>query len=107
MIPLLVNSVGGTADRRRTPWFRNVPDPAMVWQTAGIGGSTLHYYANCPRAFPSAIDNEWPIHYKDLIPYYEKVEATLPVNLPQLHLKRHSSIMDQKRRAFLLIEHWT
>lgn len=68
----------GTADRRRTPWFRNVPDPALVWQTAGVGGSTLHYYANCPRAYPHAI-NEWPISYNELIPYYEKVEATLPV----------------------------
>lgn len=69
----------GPADRRRTPWYRNIPDRAILWQTAGIGGSTLHYYANSLRAFPQAIDNEWPISYKELIPYYEKVEATLPV----------------------------
>ncbi|WP_373894763.1 GMC family oxidoreductase N-terminal domain-containing protein [Virgibacillus sp. CBA3643] len=69
----------GSADRRRTPWYRNVPDRSFLYQSAGIGGSTLHYYANSLRAFPQAIDNEWPINYDDLIPYYEKVENTLPV----------------------------
>ncbi|WP_163971097.1 GMC family oxidoreductase N-terminal domain-containing protein [Oceanobacillus halotolerans] len=69
----------GSADRRRTPWYRNTPDQAVLWQSAGIGGSTLHYYANSLRAFPHAIDNEWPISYNELIPYYEKVEDTLPV----------------------------
>ncbi|RKQ27487.1 GMC family oxidoreductase N-terminal domain-containing protein [Oceanobacillus halophilus] len=69
----------GPADRRRTPWYRNIPDQALLWQSAGIGGGTLHYYANSPRAFPEAIDNEWPIDYQELVPYYEKVEATLPV----------------------------
>ncbi|MCM3670503.1 GMC family oxidoreductase N-terminal domain-containing protein [Mesobacillus maritimus] len=69
----------GSADRRRTPWFRNLPDRAVLWQTAGVGGSTLHYYANSLRAFPQAINIEWPINYKELIPYYEKVEQTLPV----------------------------
>ncbi|GAA0472040.1 GMC family oxidoreductase [Alkalibacillus silvisoli] len=69
----------GPADRRRSPWFRNVPDRSLLWQVSGIGGGTLHYYSNSPRAFPEAIDNEWPISYNELIPYYEKVEATLPV----------------------------
>ncbi|MFD1851397.1 GMC family oxidoreductase N-terminal domain-containing protein [Oceanobacillus bengalensis] len=69
----------GSADRRRGPWYRNIPDPTILWQTAGIGGGTIHYYANSLRAFPHAIDNEWPINYADLIPYYEKVEKTLPV----------------------------
>jgi len=69
----------GAADRRRTPWYRNIPDWAVLWQSAGIGGSTLHYYSNSPRAFPDAINNEWPINYDELIPYYEKVEAALPV----------------------------
>ncbi len=69
----------GSADRRRSPWFRHLPDQAFIWQTAGVGGSTLHYYANSLRAFPEAINREWPISYRELIPYYEKVEATLPV----------------------------
>lgn len=77
----------GPADRRRTPWFRNIPDQAVLWQTAGVGGSTLHYYSNSPRAFPEAIDNVWPIRYEELIPYYEKVEATLPVEFAPITSK--------------------
>jgi len=69
----------GAADRRRAPWYRNIPDRAFLWQSSGVGGTTLHYYSNSPRAFPEAIDNEWPIRYNELIPYYEKVEDTLPV----------------------------
>lgn len=68
----------GVADRRRAPWYRNIPERAFIWQTAAVGGGTIHYYANSPRAFPEAI-KEWPISYSELIPYYEKVEATLPV----------------------------
>ncbi|MCM3762526.1 GMC family oxidoreductase N-terminal domain-containing protein [Alkalihalobacillus oceani] len=68
----------GPADRRRSPWNREVPDRAVLWQNAGIGGTTLHYYGNSPRAYPEAI-SEWPLSYEELIPYYEKVEDTLPV----------------------------
>ncbi|AXF55579.1 GMC family oxidoreductase N-terminal domain-containing protein [Salicibibacter kimchii] len=69
----------GPADRRRSPWYRNVPDQSLLWTNAGIGGTTLHYYANSLRAFPEAIDGHWPISYDELVPYYEKVEDTLPV----------------------------
>ncbi|MHA6252018.1 GMC family oxidoreductase N-terminal domain-containing protein [Oceanobacillus sp. CAU 1775] len=68
----------GSADRRRAPWYRNIPNQAFLWQTAAVGGGTIHYYANSLRAFPEAI-KEWPISYQELIPYYEKVEAILPV----------------------------
>ncbi|SFD66520.1 Choline dehydrogenase [Lentibacillus persicus] len=68
----------GAADRRRAPWYRNIPDRALLWQSSGVGGSTQHYYANSLRAFPESIA-EWPISYDELIPYYEKVEAALPV----------------------------
>jgi choline dehydrogenase-like flavoprotein len=69
----------GAADRRRGPWFRNIPDRAFIWQTAAVGGGTIHYYANSLRAFPQAVNGKWPINYDELVPYYEKVEATLPV----------------------------
>jgi choline dehydrogenase-like flavoprotein len=69
----------GAADRRRAPWYRNIPDRSFIWQTAAVGGGTLHYYANSLRAFPEAIDEKWPISYRELIPYYAKVEETLPV----------------------------
>lgn len=69
----------GPADRNRRPWRRNVANGGSVWQSAGVGGSTLIYTANCPRAYPSAVDGIWPISYSELVPYYEKVEADLPV----------------------------
>ncbi|WP_017186467.1 GMC family oxidoreductase N-terminal domain-containing protein [Alkalibacillus haloalkaliphilus] len=69
----------GPADRRRPQWYRNIPKNGLIWQSTGVGGTTQHYWANSPRAYSSAIDQVWPISYKELIPYYEKVEATLPV----------------------------
>ncbi|WP_018924532.1 GMC family oxidoreductase N-terminal domain-containing protein [Salsuginibacillus kocurii] len=69
----------GPADRRRPSWHRNVPKNGLVWQAAGVGGTTQHYWANSPRGYASAIDGVWPLSYRELIPYYEKAEATLPV----------------------------
>jgi choline dehydrogenase-like flavoprotein len=70
----------GPADRSLNPWPRNIVGGGFAWQVAGVGGTTLHYFANSPRAFVQAVDNVWPISYEELIPYYEKVEATLPVH---------------------------
>ncbi len=69
----------GPADRRRSPWHRNLPQNGLIWQATGVGGTTQHYWANSPRAYSQAIDEVWPISYRELIPYYEKVEDTLPV----------------------------
>ncbi|MCL6573419.1 MAG: GMC family oxidoreductase N-terminal domain-containing protein [Bacillus sp. (in: Bacteria)] len=69
----------GPADRRRPAWQRNIPNHGQLWQSTGVGGTTQHYWANSPRAYSMAIDDVWPISYRELIPYYEKVEATLPV----------------------------
>jgi choline dehydrogenase-like flavoprotein len=66
----------GPANRNSGPWLRM---GGLAWQNSGVGGSTLHYFGNCPRAYPSQVDNIWPISYQELVPYYEKVEATLPV----------------------------
>ncbi|MDF2609196.1 MAG: choline dehydrogenase-like flavoprotein [Lachnospiraceae bacterium] len=70
----------GPANRAHGPWARNIAQRGYAWQNSGVGGSTLHYFANSPRAFPEAVDNIWPIPYQELVPYYEKVEATLPVS---------------------------
>ena len=64
----------GPGDRTQAPWARDLPQNCFVWQTAGVGGSTLHYFGNSPRAMPDALPG-----YDDLIPYYEWVEPTLPV----------------------------
>jgi choline dehydrogenase-like flavoprotein len=76
-----------------------------VWQVAGVGGTTQHYFGNCPRAMPGvfagytgqdlgAYDraHEFPFGYRELIPYYEWVEHTLPVQ---------TAAMDTKDLVFL------
>ena len=30
--------------------LRDLPQNCFLWQTAGVGGSTLHYFGNSPRA---------------------------------------------------------
>ncbi|MEX2290948.1 MAG: GMC family oxidoreductase [Mycobacteriales bacterium] len=79
------NVVGGTlrwgpSDRFRSPWVRRVVDAGLVQQIAGVGGTTLHYFGNSPRAYPLAVERGgWPMPYDDLVPYYERVETLLPV----------------------------
>lgn len=70
----------GPANRELSPWPRNFTERGYSWQVSGVGGTTLHYWANSPRAYPQSVNNIWPISYDELIPYYEKVEATLPVH---------------------------
>jgi choline dehydrogenase-like flavoprotein len=72
----------GPGDRAQAPWARDLPQNCFVWQTAGVGGSTLHYFANSPRAMPAALPD-----YAELIPYYEWVEHTLPVQTAALGTK--------------------
>ncbi|SDO36624.1 Choline dehydrogenase [Nakamurella panacisegetis] len=53
----------------------------------GVGGSMIHYAGYTPRFHPSdfrtrstdGVGADWPITYRDLKPYYELIEAELPV----------------------------
>jgi choline dehydrogenase-like flavoprotein len=53
----------------------------------GVGGSMVHYAGYTPRFHPSdfstfsadGVGADWPIPYEDLRPYYEQMEAELPV----------------------------
>lgn len=74
----------GPPDRRVRPWPRERDGVGWLLQTAGVGGNTLHFGGNYPRAYPAAIDAAWPYPYRDLIPYFERVEETLPVVVPDL-----------------------
>jgi choline dehydrogenase-like flavoprotein len=67
----------GPADRDRGFWFRKYPGDGAILQCSGVGGTTLHYLGNHPRAYPASIDEQehWPIDYADLVPYYREVEA--------------------------------
>jgi choline dehydrogenase-like flavoprotein len=82
----MTNPVGGKlrwgpADRGRAPWARTIPDNALVWQAAGVGGTTLAYLGNHPRAFPESVtdDQMWPFDYEELVPYYRELEELHPV----------------------------
>lgn len=56
----------------------------------GVGGSTVHYAAFCPRFHPSdfrvrsqdGVAVDWPISYDELEPYYEQMEREYPVSGP-------------------------
>jgi choline dehydrogenase-like flavoprotein len=53
----------------------------------GVGGSMVHYAGYTPRLHPSDFETftrdgvgaDWPLRYNDLQPYYEALEAELPV----------------------------
>ena len=53
----------------------------------GVGGSMIHYAGYTPRFHPSdfhtmsadGVGADWPIDYAELKPFYEQIEAELPV----------------------------
>ena len=82
----------GPADREKPPWVRDLATSMLMVQLAGVGGTTNHYQGNSPRAAPGAfagyrgadadtydVAHRFPFSYRELLPYYEWVEATLPV----------------------------
>jgi choline dehydrogenase-like flavoprotein len=94
----------GPADRTKPAWFRELPQNSYILQVSGVGGTTQHYFGNCPRAYPGvfagyggadrdAYDtaHRFPFTYQELVPYYEWVEATLPVQ---------TAAMGKKERVF-------
>jgi choline dehydrogenase-like flavoprotein len=74
----------GPLDRTKGPWPRVRDGIGLLFQTPGVGGNTLHYGANHPRAYINSIEADWPFSYRDLVPYYYKVEETLPVQVPEI-----------------------
>ncbi len=54
----------------------------------GVGGAALHYFANLPRLLPNDFKikseqgraHDWPIEYRDLAPYYDKVARDVGVS---------------------------
>jgi choline dehydrogenase-like flavoprotein len=72
----------GPGDRTKQAWVRDLPQNSIIAQIAGVGGTTLHYFANSPRAMPGvfegfhgdhpdAYDREhrFPFSYRALVPY--------------------------------------
>jgi choline dehydrogenase-like flavoprotein len=90
----------GPGDRSKPAWFREMPQNSFLWQVAGVGGTTLQYFGNSPRAFPGVfhgydgadqgnydVAHRFPFGYRELVPYYEWVEATLPVQTAAMGTK--------------------
>jgi choline dehydrogenase-like flavoprotein len=89
----------GPGDRSKPWWFRETPQNSLIWQLAGVGGTTQHYYGNSPRAIAGtflgydgpdkdAYDPKvFPFTYAELVPYYEWVEYTLPVQTAAMGTK--------------------
>lgn len=91
----------GPSDRfENPPWYRELPQSSYLWQVSGVGGTTLHYYGNSLRAMPGvfagyegqdrdAYDtaHRFPFIYEELVPYYEWVEYTLPVQTAAMGTK--------------------
>ena len=82
----------GPSDRSKPAWYREWPQNSFVWQLSGVGGTTQHFYGNYPRAYPGVfegydgpdrngydVDHRFPFTYGELVPYFEWVEATMPV----------------------------
>src|SRR5438270_12411065 len=54
----------------------------------GVGGAALHYFANFPRLMPNDFKVrsehgrglDWPIDYKDVAPFYDKVADDVGVS---------------------------
>jgi choline dehydrogenase-like flavoprotein len=90
----------GPADRKKPAWLRETPQNSLIWQLSGVGGTTQHYYGNSPRAAPGVFmgyagpnkadydtAHLFPFTYRELVPYYEWVEFTLPVQTAAMGTK--------------------
>ena len=90
----------GPADRSKPGWVRELPQSTLFPQLSGVGGTTNHYQGNSPRAMPGsfvgyegsdrgAYDTAhlFPFSYRELRPYYEWVEETLPVQTAPMGTK--------------------
>ncbi len=93
----------GPANRDRPLWNRVYEKRGFTWQNSGVGGSTQHYLGNSPRAYPISIDNQWPISYRDLIPFYEKAEAELPVEFAPTTTKEELYYFGAKKAGWGLL----
>jgi choline dehydrogenase-like flavoprotein len=100
----------GPGDRTKPAWLRELPQNSFLWQVAGVGGTTLHYYGNNPRAQPGVFrgyrKRDWPRYdrahafpfsYRELIPYYEWVEHTLPVQTAAMGAKEEAYLRGAHR----------
>lgn len=100
----------GPADRAKPGWVRELAQSTLFVQLSGVGGTTNHYQGNSPRSAPGVFidylgadrnaydrDHPFPIAYRELIPYYEWVEHTLPVATAPMGLKEEAFFRGAQR----------
>lgn len=93
----------GPEDRSRPAHYREHAQNSLVWQVSGVGGTTQHYFGNSPRAYPGVfsgydgpdaamydVNYLFPFSYDEFVPYYEWVEATLPVQTAGMGTKEET-----------------
>lgn len=96
----------GPADHSRAPWFRDLHQNAFLWQISAVGGTSIHYFANHPRAYPYAVDEQphWPIDYEDLVPYYQLNEQVTHVQQAPATAKEQLFFEGAKRAGYDLLD---
>ncbi|RBI58416.1 GMC family oxidoreductase [halophilic archaeon] len=96
----------GPADHSRAPWFRNLHQNAFIWQVGAVGGTSLHYFANHPRAYPYAVDGQphWPIDYEELVPYYQLNEELTNTQQAPMTAKEEVFIEGAKNAGYSLVD---
>ncbi|QLD86573.1 GMC family oxidoreductase [Natronomonas halophila] len=96
----------GPANSSRAPWFRNLHQNAFIWQVAGVGGTSLHYFANHPRGYPMAFDEQphWPIDYEDMLPYYRLNEEITSTQQAPMTAREEVFIEGAKGAGYDLLE---
>ena len=105
----------GPGDRAKAAWTREEPADEFVWQVAGVGGTTLHYFGNSPRAAAGVfagyagadagnydVAHRFPISLAELRPYYRWVEATLPVQTAAIGRKEEVFLGAAERMGLAL-----
>ena len=82
-----------------TSGYVESPHQLLRVHASGVGGTTLRYFGNSPRAMPHVfrgsgadrrrfdLKHAFPFSYRELLPYYRWVEATLPVQTSPLDTK--------------------
>lgn len=71
--------------------YRTTGDPDKTWMfTLGFGGGSNCWWGNVPRFLPAdfemrtrfGVGSDWPIGYRDLAPYYDRVEQMMSISGP-------------------------
>ena len=96
----------GPADHSRAPWFRNLHQNAFIWQVGAVGGTSLHYFANHPRGYPTAFNDQphWPFDYEELVPYYQLNEENTSTQQAPMTGKEEVFIEGATNAGYPLIE---